>query len=200
MKNFLKNAVLFTVLMISAYSIFQFRYARREASAQVAVIGQPGPVMPVSGRAGIMQELEHEKALRLELVEENIMLKDYLRASRKRLSKLFGEFNALEKEVVARDERLNVMKTQIAQLETDKEALEQENESMRFKLTSIPELKKAIREVKIKVRDAARELREKLRIDTSIWGNAGYLVKNGQNTSQPSGVKIEVTPATAPLK
>lgn len=199
MKNFLKNTVIITVLIISAYSIFQFRYARREASAQMAV-GQPAPLLPMQAKGALMQELQHEKDLRLELVEENVMLKDYLRASKRRLSKLFGEFRALEKEVIDRDERLNVMKAQITQLEQDKETLAQENESMKFRLGSIPELKKAIREVKIKVRDAVREMREKLRIDTMVWGNAGFLVKDGQNTFQSSGVKIEVTPATSPVK
>jgi hypothetical protein len=199
MKNFLKNAVIITVMIISAYSIFQFRYARREVSAQMAV-GQPAPLLPLPGTGNIMQELQHEKAMRVELNEENVMLKDYLRASKRRLSKLFGEFRALEKEVVDRDERLNVMKTQITQLEQDKETLAQENDSMKFRLGSIPELKKAIREVKIKVRDAVRELREKLRIDTMVWGNAGYLVKDGQNTFESSGVKIEVTPASGPVK
>jgi predicted RNase H-like nuclease (RuvC/YqgF family) len=199
MKNFLKNLVIVTVLVISAYSIYQFRFARREAAAQMAA--PMGALMgTAAGSRSVMQELEHERSMRLELSEENLMLKDYLRASKRRLSKLFSEFRALEKEVVARDERLNVMKAQMSELEREKQTLVQENEAMKFRLGSIPELKKAIREVKIKVRDAARELRAKLRIDDAIWGNAGFLVKDGQNTYKPAGVNIEVTPASNRLK
>ena len=85
--------------------------------------------------------------------------------------------------------------------------LEFENDEMKNKLSSIPELKKAIKDLKIKIRQEKRSKRavqtkqEKIlavpalteAVDVDLKGNRGYLLKDGRPTFD--AVDIRVLPA-----
>jgi regulator of replication initiation timing len=76
--------------------------------------------------------------------------------------------------------QFSILKAENNALLEDKQRLSQENDEMKMKLSSVNELRKAIRELKLKPR--------------IIEGNKGYLIKDGQPTVTPK-VKIEVVPA-----
>jgi hypothetical protein len=79
------------------------------------------------------------------------------------------------------------LKTQLSQASQEKDILQ-------AKLNSLEELKKVIRELKIKIRQAKIELLRKNNVPLTKEGNRGFVIKNGKST-YPTRVKIEVNPA-----
>jgi hypothetical protein len=76
----------------------------------------------------------------------------------------------------------------------------QERDTFKARLSSIPELKKAIREVKVQIHLAKAMIREitknrKAVVEADVDGNRGFLVKNGKTTFPVANIKIEVKPA-----
>jgi len=70
-----------------------------------------------------------------------------------------------------------------------------EKKGLQARLSSITELKKAIKELKKQVYRVGTEVKEKIKAkNTAIKeGNLGFLIKNGKST-YPAKVKIEVKP------
>ena len=112
------------------------------------------------------------------LEAQKISLKEYLRASQKRITRSFVDLKSANKKIELLDSQFNVLKAENSALLEEKQVFVQENDAMKIKLGSIDELKKAIRELKIQHR---------------LKGNRGFVIKDGQNT-QNTKVKIEVTP------
>jgi chromosome segregation ATPase len=87
------------------------------------------------------------------------------------------------------------LKDKEVQLNAQIANLSQENSILKTRLGSIPELKKAIREAKQRMRQMNLSLKNKSKaVYQIIGGNRGYLIKDGQ-VSKPAKVKIEVKPA-----
>ena len=132
-----------------------------------------------SQKQNLLQELEKEKASLERLQIKNNILKSNLRATHKRLNKSFSDSRLSEKRFEELNSQITALKLENASLSEDRAKITKENESYKATLTSIPELKSIIQELK-------RLARSK--------GNRGFLIKSGQSTTA-SKVKIEVIPA-----
>ena len=131
-------------------------------------------------KQNLLQELEKEKNTVKELNLRSAGLKSYLIAFKKRLSKSFLALDNAQYKLEHLNSQFSILKAENNALLEDKQRLSQENDEMKMKLSSVNELRKAIRELKLKPR--------------IIEGNKGYLIKDGQPTVTPK-VKIEVVPA-----
>jgi len=149
----------------------------------------------------LLQTLEKEKILNQALFQKNGLLKDNLRASNKRINRLFEEFtrndqnlnfqiSSLKAENIALRDEENKLKLDLAQVS-------QQRDELNSRLSSIPELKKAIKELKKQKKIAQVvhiDLKEKTVVEATSEGNRGFLVKDGKPFSALT-VKIEVNPA-----
>lgn len=143
-----------------------------------------------------LTSLESEKAvLRQELDKELKMKED-----------LLGEKARLETDLAAKTEEFNQQGARLAEVESalnrveaEKEqlggqvaVLTQEKEQLEAKLSSVEELKKVIKELKIKMRQMKSRVM-KIIEPRYTYGNKGYIVQNGVSTYLLRK-KIEVTP------
>ena len=126
-----------------------------------------------------MQGLEKEKNTVEKLKLKNNSLKSNLQAAHKRLDKSFLDLKLSEKRFEELNSRVALLKAENSALSEDRIKLTEENETFKSTLTSIPELKAIIQELKRLKR---------------LEGNRGFLIRSGQNTAI-SKVKIEVVPA-----
>ena len=134
-----------------------------------------------------MQEIEKEKEA-LEKEKNNVQqinaknagLRSYLKGAHKRLNKSFIVLIRAEERIGRLDAQISILKAENSALLEERAKLSGENETMKMKLNSREELKRAIRGLK---RQAY------------IQGNHGFLLKDGQPTSSVK-VKIEVVPAS----
>jgi len=166
-KTLVRNIVVIFLLVIAGFLIFRYVTFLQSKIVDLEVQKQ-----------NLLQDLKKEKDSVGVLEAQKADLKDYLRASQKRMKRSFADLKSANKKNETFDSQFNVLKAENSALLEEKQALFRENETMKTKLSSIEELKKAIREIKIQ-----RRLR----------GNRGFIVKDGENT-QNAKVKIEVTP------
>ena len=151
-------------------------------------------------KQNLLQDLEKEKEKQQKLSQDNSELKDYLRASKERLTRLFREAKETQDSIEDLNTQVSLAKAESKALLEETEKIKsnlaqvtQENASYQAKFSSIDELKKAIRELKMQRRKMSLEI-IKIRTEQIIEGNRGYLMKAGRFT-YPSKVKIEVNPA-----
>ena len=131
-------------------------------------------------KQNLLQDLEKEKKAVQQLNAKNTGLKTYLRAAHKRLNRLFLDLGLAKEQLGKFDLRFSILRAENKALLDERQKLVQENASLKIKLNSVDELKKAIRELKRRAK---------------IEGNRGFLIKDGQLTTSPAKVKIEVIPA-----
>lgn len=129
--------------------------------------------------------LNEEKALLLGSLKET--QEKVLKANQKnaqneeRIFSLVKELDILQKEKVSLEEKITNAAAQ--------------NAALNERLHSIPELKKAIRELKIQMRNSRLSFKPHLKPRQEITeGNAGYIIKDGIPTYRQR-IKIEVKPA-----
>ncbi|MFA5156569.1 MAG: hypothetical protein WC532_04180 [Candidatus Omnitrophota bacterium] len=160
-------------------------------------------------KQNLLQEIEKEKETTQKFMRINARLKDSLKAGASRISRLFGQYMQAQED----NERLN---SQVAILKAENDAVRveeirlklelehanQEKEALSSRLSSLSELKKAIRELKNKkgstsVEIKKIEVKKKPLKDTEPAGNRGYIIKDGVFVpgSSSAKVKIEVSPA-----
>jgi glutaredoxin-related protein len=130
-------------------------------------------------KQNLLVELEKEKITTENLRLKNASLAINLRAAYKRLYRSFLDLRDSEKEFEEVNSRADLLRRDNAVLLEEKAKLTEENETFKSTLTSIPELKGIIQELKRLAK---------------IKGNQGFLIKSGKNKST-SKVKIEVVPA-----
>ncbi|MFA6357500.1 MAG: hypothetical protein WCY09_02400 [Candidatus Omnitrophota bacterium] len=186
-KNILKNVVLILLIGITAFSMVKYmselqaRYRLKEsliqAEGQIAVLLQD--------KQNLLQEIEKEKELEKHLLLKNTGLKDYLGASKKKIMRLFQDKAKTQNSFEELSARLSILKAENKALIDGRKRIYTENEQFKLKLSSVVELKKAIRELKSKKRLALKLEGE---------GNRGYLIKDGRLTTEER-VKIEVVPS-----
>lgn len=149
----------------------------------------------------LQQDLTQARERTSEVLKKNDVLKGTVRAGTKRihdlnmaaldtqerLQRLSSEVTLLKEETVALRQQQESLKLQLASVTED-------NSLMKEKLNSIPELKKAIRELRVQAAAVAAQMRQKMREARVIIGNCGFIVRDGKSTYQQR-VKIEVIPA-----
>ena len=186
-KDKLKNIVIILLIGITAFSMVRYmselreRYRLQEnltqAQGRIVVLAQE--------KQNLLQEIEKEKGLKEQLALKNTNLKDYLRASKNKITRLFQDNAETQGNLEELKAKLSVLKAENKALIDGRKHLYAENEEFKLKLSSIVELKKAIRELKAKKHNDPI-------IETE--GNRGFLIKDGQSTAVER-VKIEVIPA-----
>jgi len=184
--NTLKNMGLILLFSIAAFSMFRFVVElKAKYQLQDALLKAQGEVAALSQeKQNLLQDLEKEKKLSEGLALKNASLKDYLRASTHRITRLFHDNSKARGDLEDASARLSILKAENRALVDSRRRLYLENEQFKVKFNSLFELKKAIRELKSGKRDSG----------ISTIGNQGFLIKDGQPTSLEK-VKIEVVPA-----
>ncbi|MCX5711309.1 MAG: hypothetical protein NT060_05120 [Candidatus Omnitrophica bacterium] len=193
----IKNIVIVILVSITVFSVYRYVIALKEKYALLNELAQKKEqiVMLESEKQKLTQELEKEKALGVKLVREKEELKDNLKASRKRLSKLFVDLSAIQKTMDQVTSQISLLKAENEALTERKTKLEQENETLKVKLSSAAELRKAIRELKKQARKVGVGMIQQSQSEKTLEGNQGFIIKDGLATN-PAKVKIEVTPAS----
>lgn len=182
-----KNMVLFLLIGISIFSMVRYvgevreSYRLKESLTQA----QNQITVLVEQKQNLLQDIEKEKGLNEQLTLKNSHLKDYLRASKHKISRLFQDNAKIKDSFEDVYAKLSILKAENKALIESRKRLYTENEQFKFKLSSISELKKAIKELKNHKRKS---------FDIEIEGNRGFLIKDGQSTAVER-IKIEVIPA-----
>jgi chromosome segregation ATPase len=145
-------------------------------------------------KQNILADLEKEKELKQRLNQEISELKDYLKASKNRLTKLFKDHSYTQKTAGHLDSQLSLLRAENSALLDRNMSLFEENKNLKARLSSIVELRKAIKEIRRKMFKVSKEVKYKTLVEKFIEGNRGYLIKNGKYTTYPAKIKIEVTP------
>ncbi|PIQ90713.1 MAG: hypothetical protein COV71_02875 [Candidatus Omnitrophica bacterium CG11_big_fil_rev_8_21_14_0_20_41_12] len=180
-----KNIAFVLLLGITVFSMIKYvselkeRYRLQDnlvrAQDQIAVLAQE--------KQNLLQEIGKEKAFKEELALKNKGLKDYLKASKDRIMRLFQTNTNIQNDLEDVNDKFSILKAENRSLIDSRQRLYEENEQAKVKLNSITELKKAIRELKAKGHSSH---------DLAAEGNQGFLIKDGRSTMK---VKIEVVPA-----
>ncbi len=185
-KDAIKNLGLILLLGIAVFSMvryvselkarFRLQDSLTQAQSDVAVLTQE--------KQNLLQELGKEKKLNEQLAAKNLKLKAYSKASQVRMTRLFRDSSKTQNEFEDKNAKFAILKAENRALIDSHKRSYIENEQFRSKLSSVVELKKAIRELR-KKRPKAPGL--------VIGGNQGFLIKDGRSTLEK--IKIEVVPA-----
>jgi regulator of replication initiation timing len=185
-KDTVKNLALILLLGVATFSMiryvdelkarFRLQDSLTQAQGDVAVLAQE--------KQNLLQELGKEKMLNEQFVAMNVKLKGYSKASKVRMTRLFQDNFKIKNEFENVNAKFAILKAENMALIDNRKRSYMENEQLKLKLSSVVELKKAIRELRTK-RPKVSSL--------AIEGNQGFLIKNGRNTLEK--IKIEVVPA-----
>ncbi|MDD5477334.1 MAG: hypothetical protein PHG87_03920 [Candidatus Omnitrophica bacterium] len=186
-KDAVKNIVLILLLGITVFSMVKYVSELRErfrlqeslvqTQDQVTVLAQE--------KQNLLQDLKKEKESKEQLELKNAKLKGYLRAGGNRIRRLFRDNAISQNNLEDASARLSILKAENRALIDSHKRIYMENEGFKLKLSSVVELKKAIKELKAKKRRSP---------DSEAGGNQGFLIRDSQPTALEK-VKIEVLPA-----
>jgi len=186
-KNSLKNIVLVLLLGVTLFSMvkyvselntrYQLQNSLVQARNEIVLIAQE--------KQNLLQELKKEKDLQEELALRNAALKDNLRASNQRITRFFQENADIKEDLENSGARFSILKAENRSLIEGHKRLYVENAEYKLKLSTVEQLKKAIKDLRNKKRK---------NIEVTSEGNQGFLIKDGQSTAKDK-VKIEVVPA-----
>ena len=190
------------VLLLAAvtiFSVFEYIAAQKEKSALLKNLNQAQAQV-----VSLEEALEKEKELESTLGQENLTLKDELKTNTDKFAQLDANLQNSRKTIDDLTTQIALSKAENTALSEEKDKLSldlirvsQERDTLRVRLSSVPELKKAIKEVKVQIHKAKVIIREITKKRIIIVGNRGFLVKNGENTFPISKIKIEVMPASS---
>ncbi len=186
-KDAVKNIALILLLGITVFSMVKYVSELRErfrlqdnltqAQDQVTALAQE--------KQNLLQDLKKEKESKEQLEQQNAKLKGCLRASGNRIKRLFQDNAITRNNLEEASARLSILKAENRALIESHKRIYMENEGFKLKLSSVVELKKAIKELRAKKRR---------NFDSEAEGNQGFLIKDGRPTALEK-VKIEVLPA-----
>lgn len=167
-KRFFRNILILLITSALLFAAFRYIFYLKDNIRELE-----------SQKQNLLLELEKERNTVEKLKLKNNSLIVNLQATHKRLGKSFLDLKSSGEKFEEVNSRAALLKTENVALIEDKIKLTKENEVFKSALTSIPELKGIIRELKRLARSS---------------GNRGYLVRSGESTAT-SKVKIEVVPA-----
>lgn len=149
----------------------------------------------------LREQLELRKELTAELKEEKSALSGSLKEAEGRIFRLQAKNSGAQERIVSLLKDIKELQEEIARTKEDKNQLEQKlsisgerNARLDARLNSIPELKKAIKELKLQMRKAYPKpaLKIKRYREEIFEGNSGYLIKDGVVTYRPRfKIKVE---------
>jgi len=186
-KDIIKNLAFILLLGITAFSMVRYiSELKARFRLQDSLIQAQGDVTVLTQeRQNLLQELGKEKKLNEQLADKNVKLKAYSKASKVRMARLFRDNSRTQNEFENINDKFAILKAENRALIGRYKRSYIENEQFKLKLSSVVELKKAI-----------RELRTKKPKDSGLamGGNQGFLIRDGRSTLEK--IKIEVIPAS----
>lgn len=203
--NIPKNAkivifvLLLSITVFSAYKYISALSGKYELLNALNEIKQQVQVLE-NDKQSLLLELEKEKQLADKLSEQNAGLRDNLRASISRLTKLFADAENTQESLEDIRAQFSLLKAENTALKEQSVQMSSENESMKAKLGSVSEMKKAIREFRKQMGKVGKEIKQQVNANQVAEGNRGFVIKDGQPTLAPipKVIKIEVIPAPTP--
>jgi len=199
-KGVLKNSLIVLLAGVTIFSVFRYASSVRERYVLLKSLNEARQQLAVleKDKESLAQELNNKNESERRMRAQVSGLKEYLRASKKRLTKIFVERTEIQKKsedlsskfVLLKAENLALLK-QRNKLNNQVAQASQENDTLKTKLGSISELRKIISALKKNKNNAYAYTNWKVKTDTIVEGNRGYLIKDGKFT-YPTKVKIEV--------
>ena len=195
-----KIAIFVLLLTITIFSVYKYVSALKEKYELLNALNEIKQQVQVleNDKRNLSLELEKEKQLADKLSEQNAGLKDNLKASITRLTRLFTDAENTQKSLEDMRAQFSLLRAENAALKDQTTQMSSENESMKAKLGSVSEMKKAIREFRKQMGKVGKEIKHQVNVNQVAEGNRGFVIKDGQPTLTPKVIKIEVTPAPAP--
>jgi regulator of replication initiation timing len=186
-KGVFKNIAIILLLSVAIFSMFKYlNELKARCKLQDSLFkAQDEIVVLTQEKQNLLQELGKEKGLNEQLTSRNSSLKKYLKASKNRISRLFRDSSKVCASLEDTRTKFSILKAENWVLIEQRKRAYVENEQFKAKLSSVIELKKAIRELRSRKRKVPAPV---------AGGNRGFLIRDGQPTTQEK-VKIEVVPA-----
>lgn len=202
MKN-IKSIIIAVLLGITAVCVYKYLIYVKENNDLSANVRQLNTEVRAleNEKAELAKDLTREKELSNVLDQENNGLKIDLTQSQEKLTKMEADFQTSQKVIEELNAQFSLVKVentalrdQIQELELNINQAKADKEQLQVKLSSIVELKKAIKELRQKTRQTKKEVQKRIELkEKIILGNNGFLLKNGKPTFGGK-IKIEVTP------
>jgi chromosome segregation ATPase len=201
-KGLLRSTLIVLSLTIAAFSVFKYLASLKEKYDLLNSLNQAQEEAAILSKEkqNLLQDLEKEKELQRKMSQDNAELKEYLLASKDRITKLFKEVKETQDTIEQLSAQITLAKAEnkalieeAQEIRSNLTQVSQENEALKFKMSSIDGLKRAIRELKLQRRKMNLEIM-KAKAKEFIEGNLGYLIRDGKPT-YPAKIRIEVIPA-----
>ena len=198
-KNQAKDLFVLLFLAIAGFSVYKFVVVQKEKIELLSSLNRAKEEVAALEivRQNLMVSLDKERALQQKTAAQNSQLKLTIRAGRERMGELFKDIHQAEKELEDVSAKFSLLKEENKALSAEKDRITQENIELKGRLSSVKELKKAIRELRHQIHKVGGEIRDKAEEQRLLEGNRGFIIKDGKVTTS-SKVRIEVTPAEAP--
>ena len=184
----IKNMAIILLFSIAVFSMVRFvSELKAKYRLQDSLVQAQGELVVLNQeKQNLLQELGKEQKVKEQLALSNTKLRDYLRASKHKIVRLFQDSSRIQSKLEDTSAKLSILKAENRALIDSRKRIYLENEQFKVKFSSVVELKKAIRELR------TRKL-EPFVLESA--GNQGFLLKDGQPTVQEK-IKIEVVPAS----
>jgi chromosome segregation ATPase len=208
MKNIRNSliAVIAVLAGVTVFCVYKYIASVRENNVLTVSIGQLNSQVKTleEEKNGLTLDLSRERELKDTLTRENGGLKEDLARDQAKLAQLESDFQASQKAIDELDSKFSLVKAEnralrekVQDLELDFNQAKVDREQLQARLNSIEELKKTIKELRIKARLTKKQVRRRIKIEEEmISGNNGFLIKDGKAIipAKPVKVKIEVQP------
>ncbi len=196
MKNIKPVFIILLLLGFAFFSAFKYFSALKEKNSLLATVEKLNIEIAALGseKQKLIQSLQQEKQLKDQTVLENSALQESLKASAGQLAQIEEQSAQAQDKLVALESYLSLLKVESSALKNRVAELTSKNEEYNACLNSLPELKKAIRELKMRL--SKTQIQRRTGAKNNVEGNNGFVVRNGKSTL-PAQVKIEVKPAPA---
>ena len=202
-----KSIIIGVLVLITAFIAFKYGTSLKERFDSYVLLNQLKEQLDSleQEKQNLLAYLEKERERGTQLTEENAQLKDNIKATRRRLTRLFMEKREKEKAHQELSYHFALLKAENSALLEEKSQLNKkmaeaasENQSLKTKLSSIQELKKAIRELRKRKRTQPQSLisLKPRSTDKMMDGNRGYILKDGKSTYL-GRIHVEVRPASS---
>lgn len=204
MKNF--KLILITFLLgVSVFCVYKYLLIIKEKQILSAELkNSQGQITVLKNEnQGLLQELEKEKDINQEMIQKYAFLRRNFKAGIIKINQLNSELALAVKHIDSLNSEVSVLKNENLQmkeasgnLKIDLFYISQEKDDISRRMSSIAELKKAIRELSRQQKKGVKAVKEKPKkpIPAILEGNHGFLIKDGKPVP-PVKIRIEVNPA-----
>ncbi len=202
MRILIRNIIVFLLLALVVFGTVKYIILQKEKHDLIKSVKQMKMQLArlENDKQDIKRSYEEEKALRLMAEKKNVQFEGSLKSTQEQLDKITNDYRSLREDIEKLSAEVSAVKAEKVFLAEKNNELQvklndskKENESLADRFTSIPELKKAIGELKKQMRNVGQEVKNKIKTERQILGNQGFVIKKGQ-FAVSSKVKIEVQP------